>query len=147
MSSQLNAVVAPEGMESFVFENVISKYVRLEVRPQHTHTTAHGMECVKAVFLCVSICWDNLVLLSNVSKTRAKYFREWLSWWNKNSSGEAPTLLHVSKMKAFQQKGPIRESNPGPPAPKAGIMPLDQSDVTSVMKSKSINCTIKKRSL
>ncbi len=27
------------------------------------------------------------------------------------------------------KKGPIRESNPGPPAPKAGIMPLDQSDV------------------
>jgi hypothetical protein len=26
------------------------------------------------------------------------------------------------------QNGPIRESNPGPPAPKAGIMPLDQSD-------------------
>jgi hypothetical protein len=27
-----------------------------------------------------------------------------------------------------KEKGPIRESNPGPPAPKAGIMPLDQSD-------------------
>ncbi len=24
--------------------------------------------------------------------------------------------------------GPIRESNPGPPAPEAGIMPLDQLD-------------------
>ena len=28
----------------------------------------------------------------------------------------------------MEAKGPIRESNPGPPAPKAGIMPLDQSD-------------------
>jgi hypothetical protein len=26
------------------------------------------------------------------------------------------------------QKGPLRESNPGPPAPEAGIMPLDQAD-------------------
>ena len=25
-------------------------------------------------------------------------------------------------------KGPIRDLNPGPPAPKAGIIPLDQSD-------------------
>ena len=24
--------------------------------------------------------------------------------------------------------GPFRESNPGPPAPKAGIIPLDQTD-------------------
>ena len=29
------------------------------------------------------------------------------------------------------KKGRIRDSNPGPPAPKAGIMPLDQSDLTT----------------
>jgi ESSS subunit of NADH:ubiquinone oxidoreductase (complex I) len=28
-----------------------------------------------------------------------------------------------------KQNGPLRESNPGPPAPEAGIMPLDQVDV------------------
>ena len=32
------------------------------------------------------------------------------------------------KTKGTLKGGPIRESNPGPPAPKAGIMPLDQSD-------------------
>jgi hypothetical protein len=32
------------------------------------------------------------------------------------------------KTKRQIKGGPIRESNPGPPAPKAGIMPLDQSD-------------------
>jgi hypothetical protein len=32
-------------------------------------------------------------------------------------------------------KGPIRESNPGPPAPEAGIMPLDQLDFTSSVPS------------
>ena len=26
------------------------------------------------------------------------------------------------------QKGRLRESNPGPPAPEAGIIPLDQGD-------------------
>ena len=29
------------------------------------------------------------------------------------------------------QKGPLGESNPGPPAPEAGIMPLDQADTSS----------------
>ncbi len=27
-----------------------------------------------------------------------------------------------------KRNGPLRESNPGPPAPKAGIIPLDQAD-------------------
>ena len=27
------------------------------------------------------------------------------------------------------QKGRLRESNPGPPAPEAGIIPLDQGDL------------------
>jgi hypothetical protein len=31
-------------------------------------------------------------------------------------------------MKKSKKKGPLRESNPGPPAPKAGIIPLDQVD-------------------
>jgi hypothetical protein len=26
------------------------------------------------------------------------------------------------------QKGPFRDLNPGPPAPKSGIIPLDQTD-------------------
>ena len=26
-----------------------------------------------------------------------------------------------------QKEGPLRESNPGPPAPEAGIIPLDQA--------------------
>ena len=28
----------------------------------------------------------------------------------------------------IKRKGPFRESNPGPPAPEAGIIPLDQTD-------------------
>ena len=36
--------------------------------------------------------------------------------------------LHSQKM---QKYGPLRELNPGPPAPEAGIMPLDQ--VATVM--------------
>jgi hypothetical protein len=28
----------------------------------------------------------------------------------------------------LQQNGPFRGLNPGPPAPKAGIIPLDQTD-------------------
>ena len=28
----------------------------------------------------------------------------------------------------MKKKGPLRESNSGPPAPEAGIMPLDQVD-------------------
>ena len=36
-------------------------------------------------------------------------------------------MLSMSKK---QKRGPLGESNPGPPAPEAGIMPLDQADVT-----------------
>jgi hypothetical protein len=41
----------------------------------------------------------------------------------------------MSRMKVIMNRqakiGPLGESNPGPPAPEAGIMPLDQADVTS----------------
>ena len=51
-----------------------------------------------------------------------------------NSSSTQPNLdkkmdkKQKENSKHKQKGGPIRESNPGPPAPKAGIMPLDQSD-------------------
>jgi hypothetical protein len=48
---------------------------------------------------------------------------------------KSPTTLtirvgvYIGKMKQKQKlKGPLRESNSGPPAPEAGIMPLDQVD-------------------
>ena len=39
---------------------------------------------------------------------------------------------HPNKIKRSKQNnGLVRESNPGPPAPKAGIMPLDQQASTN----------------
>ena len=41
------------------------------------------------------------------------------------------TVLGPVQVVPYNQKekaGPIRKSNPGPPAPEAGIMPLDQLD-------------------
>ena len=35
---------------------------------------------------------------------------------------------HENKEAVKKENGPIRESNSGPPAPKAGIIPLDQLD-------------------
>ena len=32
----------------------------------------------------------------------------------------------------YQKDGPLRGLNPGPPAPKAGIIPLDQVDVVII---------------
>lgn len=37
-------------------------------------------------------------------------------------------LFRQKKSSTKSLSGPIRESNPGPPAPEAGIMPLDQLD-------------------
>jgi hypothetical protein len=38
-------------------------------------------------------------------------------------------FAHMQEAKRdIKRMGPLRESNPGPPAPKAGIMPLDQAD-------------------
>jgi hypothetical protein len=48
-----------------------------------------------------------------------------------------PTIMHTVRSgtrkgneRVELAKGPIRESNPGPPAPEAGIIPLDQLDAT-----------------
>jgi hypothetical protein len=39
-------------------------------------------------------------------------------------------MASVRHSSSLQKIGPFRESNPGPPAPKAGIMPLDQTDLS-----------------
>ena len=55
-----------------------------------------------------------------------------------NKLNKLPQLIARQPNEIHQQNllqkgnGPIRESNPGPPAPKAGIMPLDQSDVVAM---------------
>ena len=40
----------------------------------------------------------------------------------------ASSITYVS----WIRKGPFRESNPGPPPPKGGIIPLDQTDVNCI---------------
>ena len=53
--------------------------------------------------------------------------------WNHFLGGNPPVRLFVRSVVSFvnhDQKGAIRESNPRPPAPKAGIIPLDQSPDT-----------------
>ena len=53
--------------------------------------------------------------------------------WNHFLGGNPPVRLFVRSVVSFinyEQKGAIRESNPRPPAPKAGIIPLDQSPDT-----------------
>ena len=39
-------------------------------------------------------------------------------------------VVQVVPPKRQKESGPLRESNPGPPAPKAGIIPLNQVDST-----------------
>jgi hypothetical protein len=51
---------------------------------------------------------------------------------HRHSKSDFAAVVIVNK-----QKGAIRESNPRPPAPKAGIIPLDQSP-----DSLSKNCTL-----
>lgn len=48
------------------------------------------------------------------------------------------TTWELEKFKTFEliqfggvEKGPLRESNPRPPAPEAGIIPLDQVDTVA----------------
>ena len=44
-------------------------------------------------------------------------------------------------------KGPVRESNPGPLAPKARIMPLDQQAVQGKLPSRPVCCKLLEREL
>lgn len=44
------------------------------------------------------------------------------------------TLRHFTNNDCRKVYGPLRELNPGPPAPEAGIIPLDQADTFSSRK-------------
>ena len=69
--------------------------------------------------------WDN----SNIRKKKREKFlwRYYILLWN----FAFKTFLLISEWQSRKKtyKGPVRESNPGPLAPKARIMPLDQQAV------------------
>ena len=67
---------------------------------------------------------------------RAPSLVDALRFINSKNIGTSRKSYSITCTSAIQKDGPCRDSNPGPPAfltgPKAGIIPLDHMDNTSI---------------
>ncbi len=75
-------------------------------------------------FNCASV----MLIQAIARRHRAKNRHHDVDGWQQHSTN----LANEQKQK---QNGPFRGLNPGPPAPEAGIIPLDQTDMSGCVQT------------